>query len=128
MFWQWYKPNQGRRVRLTAAVTVAALAALTAMEVYVWLTGYGVELRLAVPLVALAAIVVGGLYVLNLPVVAEFLIDAESELAKVSWPSRQQVLGSTGTVLVVVLILAMFLVGMDMLVGLFLRRVLGLYQ
>jgi preprotein translocase SecE subunit len=128
MFWQWYKPNQGRRVRLTAAVTVAALAALTAMEVYVWLTGYGVELRLAVPLVALAAIVVGGLYALNLPVLAEFLIDAESELAKVSWPSRQQVLGSTGTVLVVVLILAMFLVGMDMLVGLFLRRVLGLYQ
>ena len=128
MFWQWYKPNQGRRVRLTAAVTVAALAALTAMEVYVWLAGYGVQVRLAVPLVALAAIVGGGLYALNLPVVADFLIEAESELAKVSWPSRQQVLGSTGTVLAVVLLLALFLVGTDMFVGWFLRRVLGLYQ
>jgi preprotein translocase SecE subunit len=128
MFWQWYKPNQGRRVRLTGAVTVAVLAALAAWEVYNGLAGYGVQVRLAVPLVALAAIVVGGLYARHLPVLAEFLIDTESELAKVSWPSRQQVLGSTGTVLVVVLILAMYLVGMDMIVGWFLRRVLGLYQ
>ena len=128
MFWQWHKPNQGRRVRLTAAVTVAVLAALAAWEVYNGLAGYGVQVRLAVPLVALAAIVVGGFYALNLPVVADFLIDAESELAKVSWPSRQQVLGSTGTVLVVVLLLALFLLGMDMVVGVFLRRVLGLYQ
>jgi preprotein translocase SecE subunit len=128
MFWQWYKPNQGRRVRLTATATVAAVAALAAMEVYIGLVGFGINVRLAVPIVVLVAIVVGGVYALNLPVLAEFLIEAESEFAKVSWPSRQQVLGSTGTVLVLVLILAIYLVGMDMVVDLFLRRLLGLYE
>jgi len=128
MFWQWYKPNQGRRVRLTATITVAAIAALAAMEVYIGLVGFGIQVRLAVPIVAAVGILGVGIYLLNLPVLAEFLIEAESEFAKVSWPSRQQVLGSTGTVLVVVLILAIYLVGMDMVVDLILRRVLGLYH
>jgi preprotein translocase subunit SecE len=128
MFWQWYKPNQGRRVRVTAAVTIAALAALAALEAYTRLAGFGIQVRLAVPVLALAVIVAFGIYVLNWPKVAEFLIDAESELAKVSWPNRQQVLGSTGTVLVLVLLLAIYLVGMDLLVDLFLRWVLRLYR
>jgi preprotein translocase subunit SecE len=128
MFWQWYKPNQGPRVRLTATLTVAALAALAASEVYIGLVGFGIQVRLAVPVAVLAVAVGGGVYVLNLPVLADFLIEAESELAKVFWPTRQQVLGSTGTVLVVVLILSIYLVGMDMIVGWFLRSVLKLYQ
>jgi preprotein translocase subunit SecE len=128
MFWQWYKPNQGRRVRVTAAVTIVAVAALAALEAYARLAAFGIQVRLAVPVLALAAIVGFGIYVLNWPRVAEFLIDAESELAKVSWPNRQQVLGSTGTVLVLVLLLAIYLVGMDLLVDLFLRWVLRLYQ
>jgi len=128
MFWQWYKPNQGRRVRVTAAVTIAALAALAALEAYARLAGFGIQVRLAAPVLALAVIVAFGIYVLNWPRVAEFLIDAESELAKVSWPNRQQVLGSTGTVLVLVLLLAIYLVGMDLLVDLFLRWVLRLYR
>jgi len=128
MFWQWYKPNQGRRVRLTATVTVAVLGTLAALEAYTLLVGFGTHVRLAVPLVALAGIVGVGVYLLNWPRVADFLIEAESELAKVSWPNRQQVLGSTGTVLVLVLLLAVYLVGMDLVVDVFLRWVLKLYQ
>jgi preprotein translocase SecE subunit len=128
MFWQWYKPNQGRQVRLTATVTVVVLGVLAALEAYTLLVGFGVQVRLGVPLVTLVAIVALGTYALNWPRVAEFLIEAESELAKVSWPSRQQVLGSTGTVLVLVLLLAIFLVGMDKAVDVFLRLVLKLYR
>ena len=128
MPWQWYKPNQGRQVRLTAIVAVVLFGLLAAVEVYVALGGYDLKVKLAAPEAVLAGVTVSGLYVLNRPRVADFLIDTQAELAKVSWPSRQQVLGSTWAVLLVVMLLGLYLLGLDKLVELLLRRLLGIYQ
>ena len=41
--------------------------------------------------------------------IREFLGEARAELKKVTWPTRKQTLASTGVVLVVVFVLAIFL-------------------
>ena len=131
MPWQWYKRNQGRRVRLAAVVAVVLLAALAAAETYSGLADtarYSTQLRLGVPAVVLVGLVAAAVYLLNRPRVADFLIETESELSKGSWPSKQQVLGSTGTGLVLVFLLGVFLLGVDRVMGYLLTTVLHIYQ
>ena len=128
MPWYWHKPKQGHRVRVTAVVAVALLSALAAGELYSALVDFPMHLRLALPVVLLVALVGPALYLLNRPRVADFLIDTQGELAKVSWPSRQQVLGSTGAVLILVLLLGAYLLALDKLVDLVLREVLPVYR
>ncbi|MBI4835144.1 MAG: preprotein translocase subunit SecE [Planctomycetes bacterium] len=53
------------------------------------------------------------LVVLNKPKTAEFLIESEAELKKVSWPSRQQYTGSSVAVIISVVVLGLFLVSAD---------------
>lgn len=55
------------------------------------------------------------LIALNKPKTAEFLIESEAELKKVSWPSRQQYTGSSVAVIISVVVLGVFLVSMDWL-------------
>lgn len=45
--------------------------------------------------------------------VVEFLIEAQAELQKVSWPTRQELVGSTIVVLICAVILAAFVFGVD---------------
>jgi preprotein translocase subunit SecE len=44
----------------------------------------------------------------------QFLREVKTELKKVTWPTRKQTLGSTGVVLVLVMIISMFLGLVDM--------------
>jgi len=46
----------------------------------------------------------------------DLLIDTEGELAKVSWPGRDDLLRATSAVLVLILVLGAFLFGVDNLV------------
>ena len=131
MPWQWYKRNQGRKVRLAAVVALVLLAVLAAGEAYIGLANpkrYSPQVRLGVPVVVLAVLVGAGLYLLNRPRVADFLIETQSELDKVSWPSKQQVLGSTGAVLLLVLMVGIYLYGVDGVVDLVFRRVLHVFH
>ena len=128
MPWQWHKPKQGYRIRLTATIALALLSALAAAELYTALVGSPTHIRLALPVVLLVALVGPALYLLNRPRVADFLIETQGELARVSWPSRQQVIGSTGAVLVLVLLLSGYLLVLDKLVDLLLREVLPVYH
>ncbi len=118
-------------MRLAAVVAVVLLAALAAAETYSGLADparYSTQLRLGVPAVVLVGLVAAAVYLLNRPRVADFLIETESELSKVSWPSKQQVLGSTGTGLVLVFLLGVFLLGVDRVMGYLLTTVLHIYQ
>jgi len=131
MPWQWYKRNQGRKVRLAAVVLVVLLAVLAAVEAYGGFADpdrYSPQVRLGVPVVVLALLVGAGLYLLNRPRVADFLIETQSELDKVSWPTKQQVLGSTGAVLLLVLLVAVYLFGLDWAVDRVFRKVLHIFQ
>lgn len=53
------------------------------------------------------------LWILNKPKTADFLIDTEIELKKVSWPPRQQHIGSSVAVIISVIILGIFLLIVD---------------
>ncbi len=52
-----------------------------------------------------------GVYVMvvNHPVVADFLIETEGELRKVSWPETNEFLNATVVVLITIFVIAMFL-------------------
>jgi preprotein translocase subunit SecE len=50
-----------------------------------------------------------------------FLKEVKSELTKVSWSTRQEVLGATGVVIVVTAILALFIFVVDVVLSRFLN-------
>ncbi len=63
----------------------------------------------------------------NAPRVANFLIETEGEMKKVTWPGKPQVMGATGVVIVTVLILATCLFVYDRIIEAFIRNVIRLF-
>lgn len=76
--------------------------------------------RLTVIIVVLAVIALaclwGILKVYSSPRVADFLIETEGEMKKVSWPGKSEVVGATGVVIITVLLLGVFLFASDKVV------------
>jgi preprotein translocase subunit SecE len=56
-------------------------------------------------------------------VVKEFVVEAAQELRKVTWPNRRETLGTTGVVLVLVILVAIFLGLVDFLLSHIVRYV-----
>ena len=54
-----------------------------------------------------------------------FFDESKQELAKVNWPSRQELVQSTILVIVVTLIMAVFVGVLDALFSVFMRLILG---
>lgn len=134
-----YKRNQGR---LTRQVTFAALALLIGVGIWrlsqqlaVWFGGdagltalsgggdLGV-VRFLLPLGLLAA----GLWlcyrIVNIPRFADFLIAVESEVAKVSWPTAEEVIRSSAVIIFLIFALAAILAAYDLFWWFVLRYVL----
>ncbi|MCD6187969.1 MAG: preprotein translocase subunit SecE [Desulfuromusa sp.] len=55
----------------------------------------------------------------------EFLANVKAELKKVTWPSKKDTYASTTVVIVLVIICAIFLGGVDMILSRLIRLVLG---
>ncbi len=51
----------------------------------------------------------------------EFLIETQGELQKVSWPTRYEIVGSTAVVIVSVIVIGIFILGVDW----FVSRIMG---
>lgn len=49
--------------------------------------------------------------------ISKYLSEVSQELSKVSWPTREELYGSTAVVLVLCLILSMFIFGVDTLLN-----------
>lgn len=58
--------------------------------------------------------------------VVKYFKDLKSELKKVVWPSRKQVVNNTGIVLVVILVVGLFLAGVDAGLGFVVEKLIGL--
>ena len=131
------KGGQGRWARLSAYVGLAIMAAFGAVALHnvpthgskwwggdlgLWskrLLGVNFTLR-PVFFAAVAFFLVSmiGVHVfLNRPRAAEFLIETQGEMKRVSWPTRREWIGSTIVVLVLVMILSFFLFGVDSLLS-----------
>ena len=96
-----YKQTQGRIVRQVAFGVIALLAALAAYQLYN--TGWFMSVTGSARSLALVGLVLLGLWVafriVNVPRFADFLISVEAEMAKVSWPSRQELVRATSVVI-----------------------------
>lgn len=55
----------------------------------------------------------------------DFLREVKTELSKVSWPSRAELIGSTTVVIIITLILAAFTGVIDFILSIILSRLLG---
>ena len=106
-----YKRGQGKHTRLCSAFAVAIIAGLGCLQLYSKLQagdlGLWVEIMVPVGLM----IVLGSLifWLVNKPVIADFMIAAEGEMKKVSWSSRREIAISTSIVIVVVIFTAALL-------------------
>ena len=110
-----YKKGQGKWVRWG---TVAAMALAIAIgvvwlvqEPYLALTEAPVKVGAAAVWVLFWAWV--AFCLVNSPKMAEFLIATESEMRKVSWPSRREVSNSTKVVILLTAILGILLFAVD---------------
>ena len=56
--------------------------------------------------------------------ISDYFNDVRQELQKVSWPTRQELYGSTVIVLVMCLILAIFVFGIDQIINRLLNMIL----
>ncbi|MFM7108968.1 MAG: preprotein translocase subunit SecE [Planctomycetaceae bacterium] len=128
-----YKPSQGRFARQVtfAAVAVAIgigvwrSASLLPLVVPAGLGGdadYGV-LRFLVPGLLLAAGAWFAFRLVNVPWFAEFLIAVEAEMAKVSWPSGDEVFRSSAVIIFLIFALAAILAGYDIFWKIVLRNI-----
>jgi len=113
---QIYKSGQGRYVRVGTAIAAALVALVVCYYTWGVLSrhvskdfAYKVHVVYAVPAVLFAAMAVVTAYYLNKPKTADFFIATESEMKKVSWASRAELVGSTMVVIMVVIVLAAFI-------------------
>ena len=126
-FFHIYKPGQGYWTRMGTAGAATLIAALTAHFLYsnlhVWLQNMGVSADAARPtsiyiiaglLIAFAAFV---FWMMNKPANADFLIATDSEMKKVNWTSRKELIGSTKVVIIFMFLIAALLFVFDIVFG-----------
>lgn len=115
-----YKPGQGYWTRVMSAIALAVVVLMGAN----WLWGLlatvrinniePVYIRAAAVFVVIAVFGVLGYYLIGVkPRVVEFLIATESEMKKVNWSNRREILGSTWVVIGVTLFLAILCSAFD---------------
>ena len=111
-----YKPNQGRMVRQFTFFAIAILAAFGCITLLNGpLMQFSPTVKLGVPLAIWLFVCWIAFRVVNLPKFADFLVSVESELEKVTWPSRNEVVQATIVVLCTMFFLGLFLFLIDLL-------------
>jgi preprotein translocase subunit SecE len=112
-----YKRNQGKLVR---QLTMAAILVIVLLGVWAlwggWLADLGSpQLQYGIG----GTLVLLGLWfsyrIVNYPPFAEFLIDVEGEMVKVTWPSRDELQRATVVVLATMFLFSVVLFGYDVI-------------
>lgn len=101
-----YKPSQGRYARQGTFIALALTIVLGVWSLHRYLDGVNDNVRYVVS----GALIVGGLWasyrLINMPRFADFLIQVEIEMTKVSWPTRTDLVRTSGVVMVTIFGLA----------------------
>jgi preprotein translocase subunit SecE len=110
-----YKPLQGRQARLWTAAGMGLILAVGVWRLVEALIEYRPAPRYGIP--ALVGLALGWLVfrLVEYPPFVEFLIATEAEMNKVSWTSRADLYRATMVVLTTVLLVAVYLFGVDWL-------------
>ena len=114
-----YKRGQGKYTRV---LTVVGAMLVSVIGCYVlsqslsgWMPPDYIYVAFAIPALVVAVLGAMMFWLVNRPSSADFLIATESEMKKVSWSSRKEVIGSTKVVIVTTFMLAGILYGVDVL-------------
>lgn len=111
-----YKANQGRMVRQFTFFGIAILAAFGCVTLANGaLLSSGRAMQVGVPSLVWVACCWVAFRVVNYPRFADFLVSVESELERVTWPSKHEVIQATIVVLATMLFLGVFLFLIDLL-------------
>ena len=133
-----YKRHQGRIARQVTFVALALVIGIGVWRLTQLLTvlsgaasgvGGGDEfglVRFVLPGVLLALGLWVAYRIVNVPWFADFLIAVEAEMAKVSWPSGDEVFRSSAVIIFLIFALAAILAGYDLFWWFVLRNGLGI--
>lgn len=126
-FFHIYKKGQGYWTRMGTAGAAALIAALTASFLYQhladWIGASGVtparagHISLAIIGAFVLAFALLVYWVMNKPTNADFLIATDSEMKKVNWTSRKELIGSTKVVIFFMFLIALLLFQFDLIFG-----------
>ncbi len=118
-FFDIYKRGQGKYTRIATFVGVMVIGVIGAWALSNKLHAYEATsspyIRFGVPAVLVVGLGILMFWIVNRPASADFMIATESEMKKVSWSSRKEILGSTKVVIVTTFIMAGVLFGVDVL-------------
>lgn len=110
-----YKPSQGRQARLWSAVGLGVMILSGLYSLYTY------QLADSTPLVAYGIPALLGVIgawitwrVVQYPPFVDFLVATEAEMNKVSWTTKDDLYRATIVVLVTVVVLSLYLFGVDM--------------
>jgi preprotein translocase subunit SecE len=122
-----YKPGQGKNTRLASGIVTAGLVGMGNYRLYEKLVANNVNLWISVmvPVGIFVLLTILVFLLINRQSVADFLINAEGELKKVSWSSKQEIYVSTVVVIVVVILMASMLGLADLVFQMFFSTILG---
>jgi preprotein translocase subunit SecE len=139
---QAYKPDQGRMARMATFWSLVLLLLFGCSFLHETLTAYVPSLKqplggFVIPIVSVpfsgsfaisGLLFLGGLAWLYVwtqkPKVADFLIEVEAELKKVTWPTMQEVVNASIVVVICVAVLMGFLAGGDFVLGRLVERLI----
>jgi len=124
-FFTIYKKGQGYWTRMGTAIGAGLLGALTAYELYYQIPPFlhgptpehDAHIALGVAIAFLAAYSIWAFWFTNKPSTVDFLIATDSEMKKVNWTTRKELIGSTKVVIWFMLIITLFLFTCDILFG-----------
>jgi len=123
-----YKRGQGVWARGVAGLGILGMGTFAAVQTGNWMVGqrqmgelplfgmkvpYYYGMGMYVPVVLMLVFVAAAVYACNSVRSADLLIQTEIEMRKVTWPTAREVAGATLVVIVVVLIMGVYLMGVD---------------
>jgi len=127
MAFEIYKSGQGKYTRLCTALSTALVCGLGCLRLYMLLdaTDFGLWISTMVPAAIFSGLSFLAFWLVNKPVIADFMIAAEGEIKKVSWSTRKEIAVSTFVVVVVVISISAILGVTDFGFQLFFMWLLG---
>jgi preprotein translocase SecE subunit len=130
-FFTLYKSGQGYWTRMGTAFGAALLGFLTAYNIYVYLPvlvhfdttvagqAKAKQVAMIVAAVFMAVYAFFAWRLMNKPSNVDFLVATDSEMKKVNWTSRKDLIGSTKVVIIFMFLIALFLFVIDILFSYF---------
>jgi preprotein translocase SecE subunit len=118
-FYAIYKSGQGYWTRMCTLIGFGLLGVMLAYTLYDKIPGFfddsahGRRVGAAVAGIFLVVYTAVALYMMNKPANVDFLIATDSEMKKVNWTTRKELIGSTKVVVLFMLLTAFFLFAVD---------------